>query len=173
MRKCGYDLAGLSLHGYCPECGLHFNIGSGEGLVPTGKARLQRNSDLIIRLLGAIFLATVALMVLVCGGVSMLLSADPLPVLITAVLVALVLGFGRWSAFSVGGGNSPRQPTGAVNSGYAEGGHASMVQVDGRWPEQGGICRLYLFVLFRLFRTFRVILKRTFEKSLKREGDGT
>ena len=63
--KCGYDLAGLSMRGQCPECGsrydLHSRMGVGRG--PSSSTRGAR----LIRQIVAIGLTVLALGVLSLG----------------------------------------------------------------------------------------------------------
>ncbi len=65
--KCGYEFTGLPVVGRCPECGQPYNLATKRGVVRPPDVQIR--ADRLLRRIRTIFLALLAAMALLCGGV--------------------------------------------------------------------------------------------------------
>lgn len=84
---CRYDLAGLSRHGMCPECGKPYGFESSS--LSTGQGPIARHGKWVS-------LVVLALMILLCGGAITISSQNRVTMLVVTLIVAALPAFGAF-----------------------------------------------------------------------------
>jgi predicted RNA-binding Zn-ribbon protein involved in translation (DUF1610 family) len=89
-HHCNYDLLGLPSQGTCPECGETYDKNS---LYRSARSR----EPAFVRHIKWITLASITLMILICGGALSTQAEKPMGAILVTLIVASVSGFGTFA----------------------------------------------------------------------------
>ena len=102
---CGYDLAGVSWEGRCPECGSVYDKSSQRGVVrgakPRGGLTPHERGDQLVAMLKLGGYAALALGCLLWGGIASLSSPQPARPLLLGLLGGGVFGFAAYATWFI------------------------------------------------------------------------
>ncbi len=95
---CGYELTGLAVRGYCPECGQEYDASSGIGLTSHFSARHARGAFIVARI-RTIVLALVAVAIFGLGVLASVMMQNAVRPLVIASLIAGVVALAAVASF--------------------------------------------------------------------------